>query len=738
MTDSDSDLQLTREQGFFDKSRAIRIFLVLVLGSSLFVFLHFREVRVEMLELGARAERYIVAQVDVEFYDDEATSRWRDEAVRDVRSIYALKEDEVRQARLEFDISFSRNEQWRQRLDLLKDKDKSPNEVMRQSSSRLEDLLISTRFTDPRTLSKLQSTGMPTESYHIFAPEKVGTSLLLPSSLWREIRAQALTEEGMALEALDLLIEYLGNRQWTLVEDAPTQRTLRKRIRSEIPDQYTKISAGSRVIDQGERVTSRHLAMLQAIKKTLGEQRNLWHPLTLLGSLVMVLLIIGIVYAYFRVYHRDVLSSNRRIFLVITVVLLTLVYAKVAEYLLLQMTINVIDMVRFPLFVPLAAILICGLLSVPVAFVLSAFLTIILTMALAVEHTEFMLVNFLGSFAAILSMRSLRQRKEIFTVCAKVWLVCLTVVFSVHLYQNTLPSWSTVMDVVSVLIFTIATAIFVLGLLPLFESAFRIITDVTLMEYMDPNQEVLRRLSIEAPGTYQHSMVVGTLAEAAALAIGANGLFCRASTLFHDIGKLATPHYFTENQQGGMNMHQLLTPLESAQVIIAHVSEGVALARKLGLPEQFIDIIKEHHGTTLAYYFYHQQVEKMGGDPSLVDQRDFRYSGPKPRSKESAIIMIADSFEAASRSLDEITGETLTELIDRLVANKAKDGQFDHCLLTFEELGVVKRAMVNTLVAAGHARIKYPSKPEIQEEKVAQQGLQPKEASESAAFDQSG
>ena len=142
---------------------------------------------------------------------------------------------------------------------------------------------------------------------------------------------------------------------------------------------------------------------------------------------------------------------------------------------------------------------------------------------------------------------------------------------------------------------------------------------------------------------------------------------------------------------------------------MAHVSEGVAMARKAGLPEQFIDIIKEHHGTTLVYYFYRKQLEKMGGDKSLVDEKEFRYSGPKPRSKESAIIMIADSFEAASRSLDKVNEETLTELANRLIREKAEDGQFDHCLLTFEELAIVKATLVKTLVAFGHSRIKYPN-----------------------------
>ena len=204
--------------------------------------------------------------------------------------------------------------------------------------------------------------------------------------------------------------------------------------------------------------------------------------------------------------------------------------------------------------------------------------------------------------------------------------------------------------------------------------------------------------------------MVGNIAEVAARAIGASGLFCRVSTLYHDIGKLFNPHYFTENQLGGFNIHQLLTPAESTHVIIAHVAEGEALARKYHLPQSFIDIIREHHGSTMVHYFYCKQVEQMGGDATKVNERIFRYPGPKPRSKESAIIMIADTLEAASRSMDEVTEESIAEMVDKLVAEKAEDGQFDECRLTFEELGRVKRAIVKALMVTRHLRIKYPEK----------------------------
>jgi hypothetical protein len=231
------------------------------------------------------------------------------------------------------------------------------------------------------------------------------------------------------------------------------------------------------------------------------------------------------------------------------------------------------------------------------------------------------------------------------------------------------------------------------------------------MEYMDPNNELLRRLSLEVPGSYQHSLVVGNLSEIAAIAIGANGLFCKVATLYHDIGKLNNPNFFTENQNSsGVNIHQLLTPIESAQVIISHVTEGKTLAKKYKLPQQFIDVLLEHHGTTLVYYFYRKELELKGGDKSKIDEKKFRYPGPKPKTKESAIIMITDAIEATSRSMEDISFESFTKMVDGIVVDKAKDHQFDDCNLTFEELKIVKESLVRTLLITKHVRIKYPEK----------------------------
>ena len=697
-----TELKFSRDQGFLDKSKSIKLLIGAFFVLSLFAILHFREVRVEVLELNSTAPGYIVAQTDFDFLDEEATIILRQESVRDVGRIYELSEKEIRQRRIEFENFLIYNQDWRKYAT-----DSTFDEIYKGIDA-IESSLGQLRLTDPRTLHKIKELKLPSDYYLIYTPADLSEQIVLPSQIWDAINTLSFSSHQFQPGSIEVITGFFQSKAWQVEEDLNAERLLRRRIQSQIPDKYTQVRAGSRIVDQGERVTARHIAMLQAMTNALNEERNLLHPLTVLGSLFMSLLLTGICVTYFRINHRQILYSNRKLLLLVTVVVTSFVLAKSLEFFLLTSKTNLIEVVRYPLIVPFAAILLCSLMNTNIATFGCGFLTIIFTMTLAFERQGFMVLNLATGLVAVLSTRSLKRRKEVFIVCAKVWLCSIVVIVSLHFYQNSVWNIAILTDVVSAAIFMLLTAIIVVGLLPLLESAFRIMTDVTLMEYMDPNNDLLRRLTIEASGTYQHSIVVGNLTEAAALAIGANGLFCRVSTLYHDIGKMITPQYFTENQQGGVNIHQLLTPIESAQVIIAHVREGVTLARKAGLPEQFIDIIQEHHGTTLTYYFYRKQLDKMDGDKSLVDEKDFRYAGPRPRSKESAIIMIADSLEAASRSLDIINEDTLMVLAKRLIKDKADDGQFDNCLLTFEELAIVRNVLVKTLVAYGHSRVKYP------------------------------
>lgn len=697
------ELKFAGEQGFFDKSSLVRYLIFSTFLLSLFAFLHFREIKVDVLDLHTIAPHYIITQVDFEFPDEEATLILKQEAVRDIGKIYRLSEKNVRQKRIEFEHFLLYNQGWREQAET------GTFDKLYHGAEIMEKALTQMRLTDPRTLQKMKEIDFPTSHYYAYIPNTLLEQITLPTFIWDSIQQDYFSGTEFDPLTSALITEFFKNSQWHINEDIPAQRALRRLIQSQVPEKKTYVPAGSRIIDQGERVTARHIAMLQAMKEGLRNQRNLYQPVTLLGTLMMTLLFMGVAFAYFKVNHSYLLTSNRKLFLFVTIIVLTLGLAKLTEFFLLNTKNNLIEIVRHPLFVPLAAILLSSLFNASLATFASGFLAIVMSITLAFDREGFLILNLLTALVVILNIASLRRRKEIFIVCLKAWLYCVAAIIALNFYGNNTWGYSLLADVLSSCFFMLTTAILVVGLLPLLESTFGIMTDVSLMEYMDPNNDLLRRLTIEAPGTYQHSVVVGNLAEAAALAIGANGLFCRVATLYHDVGKIATSQYFTENQIGEVNIHQLLTPQESAHVIMSHVPEGVALARGADLPEPIIDIIKEHHGTTLVYYFYRKQIEKMGGDKSKVDEREFRYAGPKPRSKESGIIMIADSFEAASRSLEKVNEKALTELIERLVRDKVEDGQFDRCLLTFQEISTVKKVLVKTLLAAGHSRIRYPS-----------------------------
>jgi putative nucleotidyltransferase with HDIG domain len=247
------------------------------------------------------------------------------------------------------------------------------------------------------------------------------------------------------------------------------------------------------------------------------------------------------------------------------------------------------------------------------------------------------------------------------------------------------------------------------GLLPVLERFFGIVTGMTLLEWCDINRPLLRRLAREAPGTYNHALVLGSMAEAAAESIGAQGLLTRVGAYYHDIGKINKPRYFVENlQSGGSNWHDRLAPTMSLLIIIGHVKDGLELAREYGLPRILWSFITEHHGTTLVRYFYRQASQRQNGGQAVAES-DFRYPGPKPRSRETAILMLADSVESAVRSLSEPTPGRIEGLVHQMVMERLADGQFEECDITLRELHRVEESIVKSLCAIYHGRIVYPS-----------------------------
>jgi len=258
----------------------------------------------------------------------------------------------------------------------------------------------------------------------------------------------------------------------------------------------------------------------------------------------------------------------------------------------------------------------------------------------------------------------------------------------------------------------IAAGFIVLGILPFIEKIFRITTSMTLLELADGGQPLLRRLAMEAPGTYNHSLQVATLSEAAAEAIGANSLMCRVGAYYHDVGKINKADYFIENQQPGcQSRHLNLSPSVSLLIIIGHVKDGVELAKEYNLPTSLFPFIQQHHGTTLVEFFYRQACKGQAQHPDgpAISEAQYRYPGPKPRSKEVAIVMLADAVESAARSMIEPTGGRVETLVHELSMKRLLDGQFDECDLTMRELELIERSMMKTLLSIYHGRIAYPS-----------------------------
>lgn len=260
------------------------------------------------------------------------------------------------------------------------------------------------------------------------------------------------------------------------------------------------------------------------------------------------------------------------------------------------------------------------------------------------------------------------------------------------------------------------TGALVLGAMPLIENGFKVATDATLFELTDYNHPLLRRMQVEAPGTYHHSLMVANLSENAAIAVGANPILCRAASLFHDIGKMSQPQYFTENQSEIDNPHDRKNPAMSALIIKSHVKEGIEMARESGLPKILRDVIRQHHGTTLVKFFYYQAKEKLKQETLSLsetesmgpDESTYRYDGPRPRFKESAIIFFADSVEAAARSLPKVTQHSIEELLDSIFNDRLEDGQLDECPLTLQEVAIIKRSFLKTTLNMLHSRIEYP------------------------------
>lgn len=343
----------------------------------------------------------------------------------------------------------------------------------------------------------------------------------------------------------------------------------------------------------------------------------------------------------------------------------------------------------------------------------------------------FIVISLISGFIAVFVTLQVRQRSRLiragFFVGLATWMLLLIFRLSSP-PEFIMSNLSTFVEETAVIIGSgVVTAILVSGALPILESLFRITTDISWLELADLNHPLLKRMTIESPGTYHHSLVVANLAEAACEAIGANATMARVCSYFHDIGKLVKPEYFTENMDSEHNPHDDLSPTMSALIIIAHVKEGIDLGLKYKLKKEIIDVIQQHHGTSMVWYFYkralrQQEDARAGGkimnireeDIPEVREESFRYTGPIPQTRECAIISLADAVESASRSMEKVTPQKLAQTIQDIIRNRVEDGQLDDSQLTLKDLKVVAASFKSTLLRMMHSRVAYPKKNEAE------------------------
>jgi putative nucleotidyltransferase with HDIG domain len=331
---------------------------------------------------------------------------------------------------------------------------------------------------------------------------------------------------------------------------------------------------------------------------------------------------------------------------------------------------------------------------------------IVLFAFLSSRPFDFFLVSFSGSLVGILALSEPQERTSFLQAGGLIGVGNMGVVLILSLFHQSMASLP--LELLCAAIGGLLVGILALGILPSLEYFFGITTNFKLLELANLHQSILRQLILVAPGTYHHSVVVGTLGEAAAEAIGANSLLVRVSAYYHDIGKTKKPAYFIENQVGGLNPHVKLSPSMSSLILASHVKEGVELAREHRLPLSIMDVVRQHHGTCLITYFYQKAKEMENPSLAEVQEGDYRYAGPKPQTKEAAIVMLADVVEAASKTLTDPTPARVQGMVQRMINSIFVDGQLEECDLTLKDLHQIAKAFVRILTGIFHHRVQYP------------------------------
>ena len=538
---------------------------------------------------------------------------------------------------------------------------------VRVSSSQGDDVVDTGGILDPDRLSRLAFER---------GTERLG-----------EDGARALAELVSQLAAPDLTY------------DPAATEVDREAARASVSPIRTRIEKGERIVNAGERITHEDMTVLQALRQARIDRAatrgwTAWIT-PLAGRVLLVAVVLSLLAMFLRSARRRVWDDLGQLTVVALVFLITLGLAGVVA--------RSSDLHPLVVPIPMAAVMLSLLIGELVALATLAALAALVG-AVTGWGLPITLVGVVGGVLSVFAVRNIFQRWEFIRAIGPIAAGMVATLVGTSLVGAGVPGFdmgASIAWTVGGAVLSIALAMF---LLPLFERVFHLATNITLLELSDLNKPIFKRMMIEANGTYHHSMVVGSLSEAAAEAVGANPLLARVGGYYHDIGKIAKSGYFGENLRKGMqNPHEKLTPTMSSLILESHVREGLEMAREIGLPNRVAAFIPEHQGTTLMQYFYNKAMEM---DPE-VDERDYRYPGPRPQSRETALVMLADTAEATVRSLDDHTPNKIRAVLARMFEARIADGQLDDSALTLSDLARIRDAFTHVLTGVYHGRVKY-------------------------------
>ncbi|GAB4300775.1 MAG: HDIG domain-containing protein [Marinilabiliales bacterium] len=458
------------------------------------------------------------------------------------------------------------------------------------------------------------------------------------------------------------------------------------------------VQEGERIISKGDVINDKNFKVLTSLKIEYESNIGITgkYYLVFLGQLIVVIALISMLYLFLYNFRKDIIQDNLKTTFILVTVLLNIFLARIVleysfldvyivPFAILPIIIRTFYDTRLALFIHLVTVLAIGF------FVPNGF--------------EFVFIQLMAGIMAIFSLASITRRSQLFLASFIVFITYSIVYFGISITQEA--------DINKINYMKFAwfggSSLLLLSSYPMiyaFEKIFGFLSDVTLMELSDTNHPILRELAEKTPGTFQHSLQVGNLAEECIRQIGGNPLLARTGALYHDIGKMEIPHYFIENQVHGRNPHDNLSYIESAQIIISHVIKGVEKAKKHRIPEMIIDFIKTHHGTSKVLFFYRNYIKENPDKEEDIER--FTYPGPSPRTKEQAVVMMCDSVEAASRSLKEYTEKSINDLVEKIIGFQIEDDQFKFANVTFKDIATVKSILKKKLKNIYHTRIEYP------------------------------